>query len=455
MTNWKISTLGEICKNGGGSIQTGPFGSQLHESDYQQEGIPVIMPADINNGLISTRRIARVSESHVQRLKRHKLQFGDIVYGRRGDIGRQALVRDTNVGWLCGTGCLKVSLGSAVVSSEFLHRYLSTQSVIGWIEGQAVGATMPNLNTSILERVPVIFPEAIETQQKIAAILTAYDDLIANNQRRITLLERMAEDIYREWFVRLRFPGHENTTIEKGVPQGWSVHKFRDVVQFYIGGGWGEEVQTATHSEPAYVVRGTDIPGLNNGDAQISSLRFHTPSNLKSRLMQKGDLVFEVSGGSKDQLLGRNLLVSERLLRAHDNRVICASFCKMLRFNTALVSPHAMKYFFKLYYETDLVGLYQVQSTGISNYQFEAFLNYQTVLLPPLDLQARFDAMVEPMLELKDDIALQTVVLRKTRDALLPRLISGKLSVDALDIRFPPGMAANLDKKPVHQEQRV
>lgn len=100
-----------------------------------------------------------------------------------------------------------------------------------------------------------------------------------------------------------------------------------------------------------------------------------------------------------------------------------------------------MKYFFKLYYETDLVGLYQVQSTGISNYQFEAFLNYQTVLVPPIAMQDKFDALVKPILELKDDIALKTAVLRQTRDALLPRLISGKLAVNGLDIRFPPGMA--------------
>ena len=434
------SSLGEICKAGGGSIQTGPFGSQLHESDYKPEGTPVVMPADIDSGLISTRRIARVSDSHVQRLKRHKLKLGDIVYGRRGDIGRQALVRDANVGWLCGTGCLKVSLGSGVITTEFLHRYLSTRSVIGWIEGQAVGATMPNLNTGILERVPVVYPKAIQTQQKIAAILSTYDDLIANNQRRITLLERMAEDIYRAWFVRLRFPGHANVKVEKGVPQGWTIYKFRDVVEFYMGGGWGEESQTATHSETAYVIRGTDIPRLNGGEIQIDSLRFHTPSNLKSRLLEKGDLVFEVSGGSKDQLLGRNVLISEKLLQEHGNRVIAASFCKMLRFNQALVSPYAMRYFFKLYYETDLVGLYQVQSTGISNYQFESFLNYQTVLCPPMELQSKFDALVKPMLELKDDIALQTAVLKRTRDSLLPRLISGKLSVDALDIRFPPGM---------------
>lgn len=346
-----------------------------------------------------------------------------IVIGRKGTLGTTHFLKSNF--WPHDTTLwIKDFKGN---DPKFLYYFLQTLH----LENFDTGSSNPTLNRNHVHKITVKFPVALEIQQKIATILSAYDDLIANNQRRITLLERMAEDIYREWFVRLRFPGHEKTTVGKGVPQGWSVQKFRDVVQFYIGGGWGEEAQTATHSEPAYVIRGTDIPGLNNGDAQISSLRFHTPSNLKSRLMQKGDLVFEVSGGSKDQLLGRNLLVSERLLRAHDNKVICASFCKMLRFNTALVSPYAMKYFFKLYYETDLVGLYQVQSTGISNYQFEAFLNYQTVLLPPLDLQAKFDAMVKPMLELKDDIALRTVALRKTRDALLPRLVSGKLAVDA------------------------
>ena len=99
-------------------MQTGPFGSQLHQSDYQESGVPVIMPADILDGKIDLTRIARVSESHVDRLKRHKLSKGDIVYGRRGDIGRQALIRDENTGWLCGTGCLRVTLGDAAVESH-------------------------------------------------------------------------------------------------------------------------------------------------------------------------------------------------------------------------------------------------------------------------------------------------------------------------------------------------
>ncbi len=444
MSDWQVSTLGEVADF--------ILGKMLDQAKNKGELRPYLANVNVRWGAFDLDGL-RDMRFEPREVARYSLRYGDILMCEGGEPGRCAIWKSRESGPMFQKALHRIRPHDCLDSSFLYYSFLNFRKSDGFA-GYFTGATIKHLPREQLAKVEVRFPE-ISAQQKIAAILSAYDDLIANNQRRITLLERMAEDIYREWFVRLRFPGHENTTIEKGVPQGWSVHKFRDVVQFYIGGGWGEEVQTATHSEPAYVVRGTDIPGLNNGDAQISSLRFHTPSNLKSRLMQKGDLVFEVSGGSKDQLLGRNLLVSERLLRAHDNRVICASFCKMLRFNTALVSPHAMKYFFKLYYETDLVGLYQVQSTGISNYQFEAFLNYQTVLLPPLDLQARFDAMVEPMLELKDDIALQTVVLRKTRDALLPRLISGKLSVDALDIRFPPGMTANLDKKPVHQEQRV
>lgn len=95
----------------------------------------------------------------------------------------------------------------------------------------------------------------------------------------------------------------------------------------------------------------------------------------------------------------------------------------------------------KLYYDCDLVGIYQIQSTGISNYQFESFLKYQTIVLPPDELQKKFEDIVKPIIEMRDGISLANIELRKTRNMLLPRLISGKLSVENLDIQFPPGMA--------------
>ncbi len=233
-SEWYEKTIGDLCREGGGKVQTGPFGSQLHQSDYSEEGTPVVMPADIPTGQIDVSRIARVSESHVQRLSRHQLRKGDIVYGRRGDIGRQALVRNQNVGWLCGTGCLRIRLGKSEVDPEYLHRYLTMAEIIGWIEGQAIGATMPNLNTNILNRVPVYFP-VLDTQRKIAAILTAYDDLIETNKRRIALLEKMAEELYREWFVRMRFPGHQNARFVKGVPEVWEIKRLGEIIELAYG----------------------------------------------------------------------------------------------------------------------------------------------------------------------------------------------------------------------------
>lgn len=280
----------------------------------------------------------------------------------------------------------------------------------------------------------------LEVQRKAAAILAAYDDLIEKNQRRITLLEKMAEEIYREWFVRMRFPGHEQVKFEKGIPENWTVKKFREIVEYYIGGGWGEENQSTSFSDGAYVIRGTDIPKLNNGQLGEFVFRYHKPSNLKSRKLEAGDFVFEVSGGSKDQLLGRNFLLTEKQYEYFNGNVMCASFCKQIRFKDAMVSPYFIKYFLKLYYDSDLVGLYQVQSTGISNYQFESFLSYQSIVLPSYEIRCAFEKIVKPVLDLKDNLALANLSLKKTRDSLLGRLISGKLSVENVDIHFPPSM---------------
>lgn len=444
MTEFVENTLGEVCHDSGGVIQTGPFGSQLHQSDYSETGIPVVMPADIKHGRIDETRVARVSEGHVERLKRHKLEVGDIVYGRRGDIGRQAIIRPENEGWLCGTGCLRLSLGEDPrILPEYLHLYLSMPEVIGWIQNQAIGATMPNLNTQILKRVPLIFPEDLDAQKTIVAIVAAYDDLIENNKRRITLLENMAEEIYREWFVRFRFPGWQEAEFEKGKPRGWSYRRFRDLVTHYIGGGWGEDEQSAVFSEGAYVIRGTDIPKLSSGDFSPRIFRFHKPSNLKSRRMQEYDFVFEASGGSKDQLLGRNLMLTSGMLSVFSNEVMCASFCKHIRFDKEKMSPFFMKYFLKLFYEQDLVGIYQVQSTGISNYQFESFLDNQHVLVPDESILKSFDKVVKPFVLQLDNLALANLKLEQTKIQLLPRLISGKLSVENLDIQSPPSMQSD------------
>src|SRR6267142_2910908 len=134
-------SLGEICDEVRGIIRTGPFGSQLHESDYLEQGIPVVMPKNIIDGKVSTESIAYIGDVDAQRLTQHRLQKGDIVYGRRGDIGRRAFITQRETGWICGTGCLRISLGDRILDPLFLYYYLGQPETTSWIANHAIGAT--------------------------------------------------------------------------------------------------------------------------------------------------------------------------------------------------------------------------------------------------------------------------------------------------------------------------
>ena len=144
------TTIGAICDRFGGEVQTGPFGSQLHASDYVDDGIPVVMPQDMVEGIISSDRIARASPDDVKRLKQHLLRKGDIVYSRRGDVSRFAVVTDEEEGWLCGTGSIRIRLNCPDIDIAYARQFLKQDTVRNWLLHQAKGVTMPNLNTSII-----------------------------------------------------------------------------------------------------------------------------------------------------------------------------------------------------------------------------------------------------------------------------------------------------------------
>lgn len=166
---WRTSTFGDEARRRGGRIQTGPFGSQLHASDYVAEGIPVVMPKDLSRRRVSAFDIARVGISDTERLSRHQLELGDIVYSRRGDVEQHGLIGAAEVGWLCGTGCLLVRLGPKWLSPLYASLWLDQGNIRAWIVQHAIGATMPNLNTDILSRVPLLVPSD--------AVLQAFDEI--------------------------------------------------------------------------------------------------------------------------------------------------------------------------------------------------------------------------------------------------------------------------------------
>ncbi len=174
---WEYTTLGEACARAGGDVQTGPFGSQLHAADYVFRGIPSIMPQNIGDNRVVREGIAQITVEDAERLNRYRVRTGDIVYSRRGDVERRALIRNAEDGWLCGTGCLRVRFGDVHVNPTFASYYLGDPNVREWIVRHAHGATMPNLNTAILSALPFVLPPLPE-QRAIAHILGTLDDKI-------------------------------------------------------------------------------------------------------------------------------------------------------------------------------------------------------------------------------------------------------------------------------------
>lgn len=331
---------------------------------------------------------------------------------------------------------LKAIEPDATLDSNFLYWMLASKR--NFIRDHATEAShgTKKLELDVLESLIIPRPP-LPTQRRIAEILSAYDDLIENNQRRMKLLEESARLLYEEWFVRLRFPGHESTKIVKGVPEGWSVKPMGDVIEYYIGGGWGEEFSNVNNPVGAYVIRGTDIPKFQKSYSNLPPFRHHAESNFRSRKMSPGDIVFEVSGGSKDQLLGRSLMLTKGMFDLLQGSVIPASFCKLLR---PKVSSIYLSRFLQEYYATGLVGMFEIKSTGISNYQFEAFLKYQTITIPENAILQRFEQVLDPIDVKKDALLRSNANLADSRDRLLTRLMSGKIDLESLDIAFPPSM---------------
>jgi type I restriction enzyme, S subunit len=172
--HWQVVRLGEILDSGSGSIQTGPFGSLLHASDYLENGIPFVMPVNLDSrGRIISDGVARIGRENWRRLARYHIQTGDVLLARRGEIGRRGVVTARESGWVCGSGCLRIRPGD-LVHTQFLSTAFETDPLRKWLSTNAIGTTMANLNTQILNSMPVPLPPQSE-QTEIAAILLTVD----------------------------------------------------------------------------------------------------------------------------------------------------------------------------------------------------------------------------------------------------------------------------------------
>lgn len=411
---WTTSTLGDLASEAGGEVRTGPFGTQLHKSDYVDDpgATPVVMPKDMSDGKIDPSSIARVDDEVVEGLRTHILRAGDIVLGRRGEIGRRAWTSDAEEGWLCGTGSMRIALnGSKQIRPRFLFYFLGLNQTIGWLQGHAVGATMSNLSAGVVQQLPVRYPP-LALQDAIVEVLDSLDTLIQNNRRRIEILEESARLLYREWFVYFRFPGHEDVGLVDSdlgsIPEGWEIRSFAELANFVNGFAF-----KPAHwlDEGLPIVK---IKELKNG-VTADTPRYHGADVSKKYFVDDGSVLFSWSAD----------------LKAY----VWASGPALLNQHLFDVRPYEVSplYIFLSLNERMEEFRARAQGTTMKHIKRSA-LSEVKVALPKNKLLDEFEGAARPMLDLQLNLSKQNRVLREARDLLLPRLVSGELDVLELDL---------------------
>lgn len=327
-----------------------------------------------------------------------------VVTGRSGTLGEVQYI--TQKSWPLNTTLYSIDFKGNY--PKYVYYYLKEMH----LENFNAGAGVPTLNQNHLQKLKIKIP-SIEAQQKIAAILSTYDDLIENNKQRIKLLENMAEELYKEWFVRFRFPNWQNTEFEKGIPKGWQGVRFDSLCRFKKGSNPDQVLDFLDEDMAMYI----------NMESLTGEGRSYAKKQKNSVECQRGDLLMLMDGSRSGLVFKTNNsgIVGSTLsiIQVDDNKknyvfeYLKAARSEIVSNNTGSAIPHANK----------------------------DYINRMIIFVPNDEsIILKFNQLYCGKYALIENLQQQIKQLEKTKNSLLPRLISGKLSVQHLNIHYPPSM---------------
>ena len=393
-----------------------------------KSGIPYLTAKNITKNGISYSNIDFISEETYEKYFKEKSnaltkpQKNDILYSIIGSIGGVYCVKDEKIGISSSVAIIRAN--SELIFPQYLAYFLKSKFFEAQVQAIKGGVAQGFMSIEKLKNVNILYPKNLDYQAKIVSILSAYDDLIENNQKQIKLLEEAAQRLYKEWFVDLHFPGYKTTPIIDGVPEGWTKKSVENSLEMYIGGGWGKEIPTGNNVIAGKVIRGTDINDIKAGNFKDVPLRYHTKNDINKRNLQKYDIVFELSNGNINNI-GRSILIDDFILEKCGENTICASFCKLFR---PLDKVHSLILYCEIQDMQNsgrMLPFKKQGSNGINNFAFEEFLNHE--FLVPND--EKFIKPIDNIINLISILQNQVSELIEARDRLIPKLMSGELEV--------------------------
>lgn len=402
---WVEKKLGEICDV--------TSSKRIYLSDYVGVGIPFFRSKEaiqLHNGEKITEPLYISKEKYdLLKSKFGIPKKGDILLTSVGTIGVPYYVQDFEFYFKDGNLTWLKNFDTSY-TSKFIYYWINSAVGRGIINNSLIGSSQQALTIENIKRLSLSIPPLI-TQQKIADILSAYDDLIENNNQRIELLEQGAQQIYKEWFVHFRFPGYETTRFVKGIPDAWEVKSITEM----------SDITDGTHETPkpvdvgCYLVTGKNIVNdtIDFSTAYYISEKDHIAISKRSGL-EKGNILFSNIG-----TIGSTCIIGDNTDFSVKNVIIIKPF-----------TSEDTCYLYCLLKNITTQEIFKQQASGASQ-QFIAlgFMRRYKILIPDINVLKKFSTLLEPILNEKSVLQQQNQILIKQRDLLLPRLMSGKIEV--------------------------
>ncbi len=402
-TTWAMKLLRDICKN----VQYGYTASAMEKSI----GPKFLRITDIVSEAIDWETVPHC-EIDSNKKDKYLLIQGDIVIARTGATAGYAKYIKANPESVFASYLVRLQLIESV-NSRYVGYIIESEMYKDFIKGNWGGSAQPNANAQILTSFHMPIPPLL-TQHKIATVLSTYDDLIENNLRRIKILEEMAQNFYREWFVKFRFPGHQNTRFVDSplgkIPAGWEVTNLGESCYLIMGQSPKSEF---------YNNDGIGLPfhqGVTNFGDRFPSDRLYC--TIEGRIAEAGDILFSVRAPvGRMNIADKKIVIGRGISAIRHKEGYQFLLWEQLRNRFTEVDTMGNGSIFASVTKSDMQGI--------------------ELIFPPTSAMSDATFHLGPIHNEIDALTKKNTTLRQTRDLLLPKLISGEIDVSALDIAIP------------------
>lgn len=422
--------LGDVAKS-----QTGPFGSQLHEADYVEKGTPIVTVEHLGEIGFTTQNLPFVSQKDTERLSKFLLEEGDIVFSRVGSIDRSVYVKKEQEGWMFSGRCLRVRCDKSKINPRYLSFYFKLADFKKMMLNISVGATMPSLNTKLMDSIPLNLPSR-EIQDKIASLLDSIDSKIENNNKVNQELESMAKTIYDYWFLQFEFPNEDgkpykssggkmvwNEELKREIPEGWKVD--------FLGRLFTSKRGISYNSKS---IEGSGVPMINlasfnvDGSYKEEGIKVYSGEYSEEKVVRPFDLLMcntqQTAIDYKKDIVGKAFLVPD---------IFEGDIVTSHHVTTIQVKKDNIKYFLHRLFNTDYFHKYAAgftNGTNILGLIFSGIEKYRLEIPDDAVLEKFADLILDIEMK-KSKIIKENQELISLRDFLLPLLMNGQVGFKA------------------------